>query len=131
MVKEDNLNKIERREVSKMIDKKISLENDNLSLKEKKAVVAEINKKVAEKLKSQASEVKNEFKKQVSGAIIAAFGLIIALSWKDVITELVNQFAIVKSYGLIVSALILTFISVMGIMIISKWAKSGSSEVKK
>ena len=101
---------------------------DDLSKTERKEVVKEIDKrlhqKVLERTREKTREVKMEFKKQVSGAIIAAFGLIIALSWKDVITEFVNQFAVVKSYGLIVSALALTFISVIGILIISKWAKT-------
>ncbi len=102
---------------------------DDLSKKERKEVDKEINKKlIAERVKNHAAEIKSEFKKQVSGAIIAAFGLIIALSWKDVITEFVNKFAVVKSYGLLVSAIALTAVSVIGILIISKWAKTPSEE---
>lgn len=101
MAKEDNLSKIERREVGKMI---------------------------ASKALSNAAEIKNEFKKQVSGAIIAAFGLIIALSWKDVITDFVNRFAVLKNYGLLLSAVALTIVSVIGILLVSKWAKSGDSK---
>ncbi len=100
---------------------------DNLSKIERKEVVKEINKKIASNVASHASEIKNEFKKQVSAAIIAAFGLIIALSWKDVITDFVNRFAIVKNYGLVLSAIALTIVSVIGILLISKWAKSGDS----
>jgi Sec-independent protein secretion pathway component TatC len=101
---------------------------DNLSNEERKEVVREINKRLASKVKSHAAELKEEFKKQTSAAIIAAFGLIIALSWKDVITEVVNQFAVVKSYGLLVSAIALTVISVIGILLVSKWAKSGEKK---
>lgn len=103
-MKEDNLSKIERKEVGKMI---------------------------AKKALSQAAALNKEFKKQTSTAIMAAFGLIIALSWKDVITELVNQIGFVKSYGLLVTAIILTIVSVIGILLVSKWANSGSSEEKK
>ena len=103
---------------------------DDLSPKERKEVVKEINKKLKLGVASHAAKLRDEFKKQVSGAIIAAFGLIIALSWKDVITEFVNRFAVVKSYGLLVSALALTAVSVIGILIISKWAKSPSEESK-
>ena len=110
-----------------MTENKI-LREDDLSKQERKEVVKEINKRLTSKVKDHAKEIKNEFKKQVSGAIIAAFGLIIALSWRDVITELVNQFAVVKSYGLLVSALALTVISVIGILLISKWAKSGENK---
>lgn len=94
-MKEDNLSKVERREVKKML--------------------------VAEKVKAHASEIKGEFKKQVSGAIIAAFGLIIALSWKDVITEAVNKLN-VAGYGLLASAVVMTLVSVIGILLVSKWA---------
>jgi hypothetical protein len=104
------------------------IKEDNLSKIERKEVVKEINKRIASNVVSHASEIKNEFKKQVSGAIIAAFGLIIALSWKDVITDFVNQFAIVKNYGLLFSAIALTIVSVIGILLISKWAKSGDNK---
>lgn len=97
MAKEDDLSKTERREVGKMI---------------------------ANKALSHASVIKGEFQKQVSGAIIAAFGLIIALSWKDVITDFVGRIEVVKNLGLLFSAIALTIISVIGILLISKWAKS-------
>lgn len=80
-------------------------------------------KEHSEKVKSHANTITQEFKKQTSTAIMAAFGLIIALSWKDVITLLVDKFAFVKEYGPIVTAIILTIISVIGILIISKWTK--------
>jgi polyferredoxin len=102
---------------------------DDLSNKERKEVIKEINKKLKEKVVSNAAELKNEFKKQTSTAIMAAFGLIIALSWKDVITDWVNTLGFVKSYGLLVTALVLTLVSVLGILLISKWAKT--SEEKK
>lgn len=98
---------------------------DNLSKTERKEVVKEINKKIKERISSHAADLKSEFKKQVSTAIIAAFGLIIALSWKDVITEFINNFSVVKEYGSLVSAIILTAVSVLGILIISKWSKAG------
>ncbi len=104
MAKEDNLSKIERKEVGKMI---------------------------AGKALSHANTIKSEFKKQTSTAIMAAFGLIIALSWKDVITEFVDKIGFVKSYGLLFTAVILTIVSIVGILLVSKWANSGSSEEKK
>lgn len=103
MAKEDNLSKIERKEVGKMI---------------------------ANKALSHANVLRNEFKKQTSTAIMGAFGLIIAFSWKDVITDLVNKIEFVKSYGLLISAVILTLISIIGILLVSNWAKSDSEEKK-
>ena len=96
---------------------------DNLSKKERKEVVKEINKKLAAKVKSHAHGLRDEFKKQTSTAIMAAFGLIIALSWKDVITDAISNLEFVKGYGLLMSAVILTIVSVVGILVISRWAK--------
>jgi F0F1-type ATP synthase assembly protein I len=101
---------------------------DNLSNIERKEVVKEINKRIHTKVVSEAKEFKNEFKKQTSTAIMAAFGLIIALAWKDVITDLIGKIGFVKSYGLIISAVLLTLVSVLGIYLISKWAKSGENK---
>jgi len=55
---------------------------------------------------------------------MAAFGLIIALAWKDVITDLISKIEFVKSYGLLITAVILTIICVFGILLVSKWSKS-------
>ena len=58
----------------------------------------------------------------VGTAIIAAFGLLTALAWKDVISEFVNK--IVGSspvQGLLINAIIITIISVIAIMIITKF----------
>lgn len=59
---------------------------------------------------------------------MAAFGLIIALAWKDVITDLVDKIGFVKSYGLVITAIILTLVSVLGILLVSKWAGSGENK---
>lgn len=100
-MKEDNLSKIERKEVGKMIAKK-ALDN--------------------------TTAIGKEFKKQTSTAIMAAFGLIIALSWKDVITDLVDKLGFVKSYGLLSTAVILTIVSIIGILLVSKWANEGNKQ---
>ena len=96
---------------------------DNLSKQERKEVVKEINKKMRDKVKSHAHSLRSEFKKQTSTAIMAAFGLIIALSWKDVITDAIGRIEFIKGYGLLMSAVILTIVSVVGILLISRWAK--------
>ena len=83
---------------------------------------------VIKTVKEHTENIKKEFKKQTSTAIMAAFGLIIALSWKDVITLLVDKFAFVKEYGPIITAIILTIVSVIGIMLISRWAYSGEKK---
>lgn len=78
-----------------------------------------IHRRIIEK----AGTFGSEFKKQTSTAVMAAFGLIIALSWKDVITDLVGKINPAQT-NLWLSAVIVTIISIIGIAIISKWARS-------
>lgn len=105
MTKEDNLSNIERREVRKEIDKKIK-----------------------EKVISHAQAVKSEFKKQVVTAIMAAFGLLIAFAWKDVITFYVTKINFLNGYGLLTSAVFITLISVLGIIFLNQWSKLGEEK---
>lgn len=90
--------------------------------KEKKA--GKKQKLLKEKTKKATLEFQKEFKKSVVGAIISAFSLIIALTWRDVITALVTKIsseAPIKNS--LISALIITTISVIGILIVSKIGK--------
>ena len=67
-------------------------------------------------------KLKNEMKKSISTAIIAAFGFLIALTWKEVIIEYVDKIASISPLkGKLISALIITFISIIGILIITKF----------
>jgi len=101
------------------------VEEVSLTKKEKKEVVRELEKRIGTSLLSKAETLKTEFKKQTTTAIIAAFGLIIALVWKDVITDLLSKIDFIKGYGLLVTAVIITLISILGILLMSKWANSG------
>ena len=76
---------------------------------------------VKNKAKSGVKKFHSEFNKAVNTAIMAAFGFLIALVWKDVITEFVNKIS-AKSpvQGKLFSALIVTIICVLGIMILTK-----------
>lgn len=76
---------------------------------------------------------KSEFRQQTAAAIIAAFGFLIALAWKDFIVKLMEH---VTTAQLLVrypyisdlfSALIVTIVSVVGIMFISVWVKKGAN----
>lgn len=81
----------------------------------------------------RGSKFLKEFKKQAAVAIVAAFGFLIALSWRDFITELVNK--IVENLGVedslylykLIVALIITALSIIGIILASKL----NSEEKK
>ena len=64
-------------------------------------------------------------------AIMAAFGFLIALVWKDVITGIVDnitQEAHVS--GVLVSAIIVTVICVIGIMLFSRILREKDNEKK-
>lgn len=83
-------------------------------------------KKYVLKAEQRASKIKKEFRNQTSIAIIAAFGFLIALSWRDFISDTVDK--IVLSLGVsgqlylykLLSAILITFIAIIGIMLISK-----------
>lgn len=76
-----------------------------------------LKSKTTEKIKA----FRREFRKSLTTGIVAAFGLLIALVWKDVITEFVDSIT-TKSpiQGKLISAIIVTLICVLGILIISK-----------
>jgi hypothetical protein len=80
-------------------------------------------KKIAlEKTKNSAIKFKKELKKSVNTALVAAFGFIIALSWRDVVTESVNKISELSPLkGKIIHALIVTLLSVIGILLITKF----------
>jgi hypothetical protein len=83
----------------------------------------ELTKKQKLKLKAKnsAKKLKRELKKSVLIAITAAFGFLIALSWKELITELVKSISAINPLqGKIIEAITVTLISVLGILIITK-----------
>ena len=78
--------------------------------------------KTSENLKISAKKFKNEFKKSTNTALVAAFGLIMAFAWKDVLAEYLNSIVQISPLqGKLISALIITFVSVAGIFIVTKF----------
>jgi hypothetical protein len=87
------------------------------------------------KAKESAKKFRDEFKKSVATAMIAAFGFLTALVWKDVITGWVTKISEESPVkNSLITALITTIIAVMGILIVSKLnsenKKSNGSSVK-
>jgi hypothetical protein len=72
---------------------------------------------------TKANLLKSEFRTQASTAIITAFGLVIALAWKDVIVELVTKLNPFDTNSLLFSAITITIIGILGITLVSKWNK--------
>jgi uncharacterized membrane protein YdbT with pleckstrin-like domain len=74
-----------------------------------------------------AEKFHRKFRKQIVVSISAAFGFLIALSWREPISQLVDlmiKFSKLQGseiYIQLISATVVTIISVLGIMIISKW----------
>ena len=62
-----------------------------------------------------------ELRKSTHTAIVAAFGFLIALVWRDLIVEYVNglvQFSPIQ--GKLITAIVITLFSVIGIFIVGK-----------
>ena len=78
-------------------------------------------------MKNKKPEFKQEFKKQIAIALLAAFAFLIALSWRDFISELVSK--IILYFGIqgqtyiikLAAAILITFIAVLGIIVVSKY----------
>ena len=87
--------------------------------------------------KEKIKKFRKEFRNQAVIAIIAAFGFLIALSWRDFISETLNKIIAVlgissQAYLLnLLSAIIITFLAVLGIMVISKLKVEEESREKQ
>lgn len=85
-----------------------------------------------DKAKVGVKKFKSEFRKAVNTAIMAAFGFLIALVWKDVITEFVDKISEQSPVqGKLFSALIVTIICVLGIMLLTKVFAEKKEDEKK
>ena len=74
-----------------------------------------------EKVKAASLRYKREIKKALHTAIVAAFGFLIALTWKDVIVEYVNTIVSLSPVGgKLISAIVITLIGVLGILIVTR-----------
>lgn len=71
-------------------------------------------------LKEKAKKFNTKLKESLNTALVAAFSFLIALSWRDLITEYINQLTSISPLkSQFFSALIVTIIGVMGILIIT------------
>ena len=88
--------------------------------KDKSVIELTKRQKLKLKAKESASKFRKELKKSTITAIIAAFSFLIALTWKDVITEWVTKISEVNPFkNSLITATIITIISVIGIVIVS------------
>ena len=79
------------------------------------------------KKRIEKKEFKQEFKKQLTIALLAAFAFLIALTWRDFISEVINK--LIPVLGIqnqayifkFIAAALVTIIAVIGIIIVSKY----------
>jgi hypothetical protein len=73
-------------------------------------------------IKDQAKKFNEELKKNLHTAIIAAFSFIMALAWRDAISEYITEITSVSPFqGKLISAAIVTILAVVGILIVTSF----------
>lgn len=84
---------------------------------------------IDDKIFAASKKIHQEIRKNIGKAVLAAFGFMIALVWRDVIKEGVNKLVEVFSFDgdgfsfTIIIAFVTTFISVIGIIYFSRWSE--------
>ena len=123
----DTDKKVEQ-EVKKRVDDKIEKVEQKFDKKVEQEVKKRLSDRFYETTLRAGSDFRNEFKKQTVTAITAAFAFLIALSWREPISEGVNNL-ILKSglkenliYYKFVSAILITFLGVIFLVILTKWS---------
>ena len=102
--------------------------NPNLTKTQKEEIKKEVDKQIKKDQLSKAQYLRLQFKQHTSTAVIAAFSFLMALAWRDLISTLINnQVEILGINGnnhlsLLITAIIITIFSVIGIILVSKWA---------
>ena len=85
----------------------------------------EIQSRIDKHIIENVRLVRKEVRKHIITAITAGFGFLIALSWKDAITTWVNSivyyFKVSGNLSQLIAALIVTVVSVIGIVVASKF----------
>jgi hypothetical protein len=84
---------------------------------------------VDDRLISASKKVKQEVRKNVAKAVLAAFGFMIALVWRDVVKEAVDK--LIKIFSItgdgyvftLITAFVTTIVCVIGIIYFSRWSE--------
>ena len=98
---------------------KIKTEEENKKLK--KELIRLKFKESRERARLHGRKFRKEFFNSTNTAIVAAFGFLIALTWKDVITEAVGKIEQLSPMkGQLVTTILITIVCVIGILISTK-----------
>ena len=85
-------------------------------------MVREHVRRAHERARAASRRFNSELRKALFTAFIAAFGFLIALVWRDVIQEYVNAVvALSPVQGQLISAITITLIAVLGILIATRF----------
>ncbi len=82
-------------------------------------------------------ELERKTKKQIATAMVAAFGFLIALVWRDAITNYTNHiiaffnFPVNSAFNNLYVAILTTFIAVIGIVIVGSWVPKKEEILKE
>jgi hypothetical protein len=96
------------------------IEKAEKKIEELKEEKKELAQKLKEKAKESAHRLQKETKKAISTAIIAGFSFLLALAWRDVITEAVEKITSISPLqGKLINAIMITIISASAIAIIT------------
>lgn len=134
---EQNLTKNQKAEVKAEVKREVKTQVKAEQKDLQQRIESSIQKKAINFSKKTATFFGSEFKKQTSVALIAAFGFLVALSWRDLITKVVNEAipqTTLQQYPylhLLYSAIIVTIIAAIGIGLISKWSQSKEKKDEK
>jgi len=113
-----------KKEVEKELEKEI-----------KKEVKKRLHERVYERTVSSTVKFRKEFREELVIAITAAFGFLVALSWRSPIKKSID--GLIEKLGLVgkavyieyLSALVITLLAVLVLMMVSRW-KSEKDEEK-
>lgn len=133
---ENKLGKKAVKTLEKDIGKQIEKEVDKEVKKAEKQIEDAVEKRMTYRLYrgsiSSALRFKDEFRKHTITAITAAFAFLIALSWRTPIQNSLNSMIInmglmgKEIYVEYLSAILITIIAVLILMLISRWEVKGS-----
>ncbi len=113
-----------RSKVKKVLDK--TTVDDRIAAKARR--IAD-NTTVDDKLFSVSKKFRNEFRSNIAKAVLAAFGFLIALVWRDVIKDGVDRIIQILSLNgdgftfQLITATVTTVICVIGIIYFSRWSE--------
>ena len=78
--------------------------------------------KLKKKVKGYTDRYVGEMRRALSTAILAAFAFLMALSWREYIVEIIDSIIIFSPVrGKLVSAIVITLFSVLGILLVTKF----------